>query len=119
MKIHRLTAMLVALLLMAGLVGCSMASAKQDLNSAASSIRQAVDPTAGAAQAITKEQAQEIALKHAGFTADQVTRLRAEYEIDEGVPQYDVEFHEGGWEYEFEIHAETGAIISYDKDPER
>lgn len=68
------------------------------------------------AEKITQAEAREIALKHAGFTADQVERLRTEYEIDDRVPQYDVEFHVNGMEYEFEIHAETGEILSYDRD---
>ena len=68
------------------------------------------------AQAITKEDAQKIALDYLGLTADQVTRLRTSYEIDDRIPQYDVEFLEGDWEYEFEIHAETGKILSFDKD---
>ena len=67
-------------------------------------------------QKLTEEQALEIALKHLGFSADQITRLRTEYEIDDGIPQFDIEFHQGDWEYEFEIHAENGKILSYDKD---
>ena len=65
---------------------------------------------------LTKEQAQQIALDHVGLSADQVTRLRTEYEIDDRIPQFDVEFHQGNWEYEFEIHAEDGTILSFDKD---
>ena len=65
---------------------------------------------------LTREQAERIALDYLGFTADQVTRLHSEYEIDDGIPQFDVEFHQGDWEYEFEIHAENGRILSYDKD---
>ena len=65
---------------------------------------------------LTREQAEKIALDYLGFTADQVTRLHSEYEIDDGIPQFDVEFHQGDWEYEFEIHAENGKILSYDKD---
>ena len=65
---------------------------------------------------LTKEEAEAIALAHVGFARDQVSRLRTEYEIDDRIPQYDVQFHEGYWEYEFEIHAETGAILSFDKD---
>ena len=68
------------------------------------------------APAITREEARKIALDHLGFTADQVEHLRTEYEIDDGIPQYDVEFHQGDWEYEFEISAETGKILSFDKD---
>lgn len=65
---------------------------------------------------LTGEQARQIALDHLGFAADQVTRLHTEYEIDDRIPQFDVEFCRGDWEYEFEIHAETGKILSYDKD---
>lgn len=72
--------------------------------------------TAPAVQTITKEDAQKIALDYLGLTADQVQRLRTGYEIDDGIAQYDVEFLEGDWEYEFEIHAETGKILSFDKD---
>ena len=60
--------------------------------------------------------ARKIALDYLGLTTDQVTGLRTEYEVDDGVPQYDVEFFNGDWEYEFEIHAETGQILSFDKD---
>ena len=67
-------------------------------------------------QALTEEQARQIALDYVGYAADQVTRLRTEYEIDDGMPQFDIEFHQGDWEYEFENHAEDGRIISYDKD---
>ena len=66
--------------------------------------------------ALTKEEAQAIALKHAGFTEDQVSHLRAEYDMDDRTAEYDVEFREGRWEYEYEIHAETGAILSFEKD---
>ena len=69
-----------------------------------------------APQRLTKEQAQQIALDHVGVTADQVTRLRTEYEIDDGIVQFDVEFRSGDWDHEFEIHAEDGRILSYDKD---
>ena len=65
---------------------------------------------------LTREQAEKIALDYLGLTADQVTHMHSEYEMDDGIPQYNVEFHEGDWEYEFEIDAKTGKILSYDKD---
>ena len=66
--------------------------------------------------ALTEDQAVQIALDHSGFTADQISRLRVEHEIDDRIPQYDIEFHQGDWEYEFEIHGQTGQILSFDKD---
>ena len=84
---------------------------------------QATEPTQGAQslseEPVTKEQAEEIALQYAGFSRDQVTGLRTEFEIDDGISQYNVEFRLDGWEYEFEIHEKTGKILSYDKDQER
>ena len=65
---------------------------------------------------LTEAQALQVALDHLGFSADQVSRQRTEYEIDDRIPQFDIEFHQGDWEYEFEIHAENGQILSYDKD---
>lgn len=61
-------------------------------------------------------QAEAAALAHAGFTADQVIGLRSEYEVDDGIPHYDVSFRDGKWEYEYEIHAQTGAVLSFHKD---
>ena len=65
---------------------------------------------------LTAEEAQAIALHHAGFTADQVLFVRTEPELWDRIPHYDVEFQEGRWEYEYEIHAETGVILSFEKD---
>lgn len=73
-------------------------------------------PADKSAGQLTKEEAEAIALDHAGFTAAEVSYLWTEYEIDDRIPHYDVRFNEGYWEYEFEIHAETGAILSFDKD---
>lgn len=65
---------------------------------------------------VTREQAEKIALEHAGFTADQVTRLRTEYEVDDGIPRFEVQFHQDRWEYDYEINANTGEILSWDRD---
>lgn len=65
---------------------------------------------------VTQEQAQEIALEHAALPAEQVDRLHTEYDIDDGRPRYEVQFDYDGWEYDYEIDAATGEIISYDRD---
>ncbi len=65
---------------------------------------------------LTKAEAEAIALKHAGYTADEVKGLRSEYDRDNGVYEYDIEFRAGGYEFDYEINAETGKIISYDKE---
>ena len=65
---------------------------------------------------LPKEKARDIALKHAGLTAEEVTRLRVEFEYDDGVPEYEVNFHHNGYEYDYEIHAETGEVIRSEKE---
>lgn len=78
----------------------------------------AADPasTPTAPAMITKEEAIAIALPDAGLSENQVTRLKAEFDYDDGRPTYDVEFRHDGWEYDYEIHAESGKILSRDKD---
>ena len=65
---------------------------------------------------LTGAEAEAAALKHAGFAAEQVTGLRSEYDFDDGAAHYDVEFRVGQWEYEYEIHAVTGGVLSFEKD---
>ena len=65
---------------------------------------------------LTAEEAKAIALKHAGLRADQVKGLRAEFDVDDGIPEWEVEFRSGDMEYDYEIHGETGKILSWNKE---
>ncbi|MBS6215725.1 MAG: PepSY domain-containing protein [Clostridiales bacterium] len=66
--------------------------------------------------AIGVEKAKTIALKDAGLSAGQVTFTKAQTGWDDGRMEYDVEFRSGGIEYEYEIDAYSGAILSRDVD---
>ncbi len=72
----------------------------------------------GASSAITAEQAQQFALDAAGLTANDVTGLRAELERDDGRVYYDVQFYVGNTEYDYDIDANTGAVLEQDRDIE-
>lgn len=73
----------------------------------------------GNANEITAERAKEIALGHAGLTAEQATFVGAEKDSEDGKTVYDVEFYSKDFtEYDYEIDAQTGDIISYDADVE-
>ena len=65
---------------------------------------------------IGKSKAIKTAVKHAGFTRDQVINAVAEFDCDDGVIVYEVEFTAGGIEYEYDIDAETGKIISHESE---
>ncbi|MGO5116411.1 PepSY domain-containing protein [Candidatus Avoscillospira sp. LCP25S3_F1] len=66
---------------------------------------------------ITAETAKAKALAHAGLTASQVTFVRAYPDWEDGRYVYDVEFYTADYkEYDYEIDASTGAILSFDYD---
>lgn len=68
------------------------------------------------ANAIGEDKAKEIALERAGLSADEVSGIHAEYDVDDGVAEYEVQFYVGRTEYDVTINAETGDIISYEEE---
>lgn len=68
------------------------------------------------AKQLTREQARDIALKHAGLTASQVRDLDVELDRDDGTLHYDVDFEADGYDYEYEIHATSGKILRSQKE---
>ena len=67
---------------------------------------------------IGAEKAKSIALKHAGETATATEFLYAKLDYENGLRVYDVEFFSGYKEYDYEINAATGDIVSFDQDIE-
>lgn len=67
---------------------------------------------------ITKAKAKSIALKHAGVSASKATFVKAKLDYEDGRRVYEIEFYSGNTEYDYEILASNGKIISYDKDIE-
>lgn len=65
---------------------------------------------------ITKEEAEAIALAHAGLAKEQVVFDHTEYDGDDRYPEYEIEFYCDGWEYQYEVHAETGEILRNEKE---
>lgn len=67
---------------------------------------------------IGKQKAQEIALADAGVAAGDALHLIVKPDWDDGVRIYEVEFCTASQEYDYEIHAETGDILSRDREAE-
>ena len=65
---------------------------------------------------ISVERAKEIALSHAGLSADQVTFVKVKMDFDDGIQKYEIEFYYNYREYSYEIDANTGNILSYEQD---
>ena len=62
------------------------------------------------------DEAKNIALTHANLTEDAVQFLRTEQEYDDGVLVYEIDFTSGDYEYDYKINANTGEVVSYDRD---
>lgn len=125
-----LTLVLVSTLL----VGCG-ASAQNDMSTESSAVIQQQEQETSAptvqtepvtqeetkaqntqSEQISEDEAKKIALKHAGLSENDVTALFVELDYDDGVLRYEVDFRQGMTEYDYDIEASTGKILSYDKD---
>ncbi len=72
--------------------------------------------TSQSSSRIGEAKAKEIALNRAGLSASQVNYIKCELDYDDGRWKYDVEFRSGGYEYDLEIDASSGTVLSYDKE---
>ncbi len=68
---------------------------------------------------ITAEEAENIALKDAGVSRNDVDFITSHQGRDDGIYLYDVEFFAGDKKYEYEINASKGNILQSDIDYER
>jgi len=68
----------------------------------------------GTASAVTEDEARKTALSDAGVTEEQITGIRVKKDHDDGRQVYDVEFYSDNKEYDYEIDASTGEILSSD-----
>ena len=74
---------------------------------------------AGSQTTVTAEQAKAKALEHAGVQAENIPFINVILDYDDGRMVYDVEFYTNDYkEYDYEIDATTGAIVSWDYDAE-
>ena len=65
---------------------------------------------------IGEEKARLSAIKHAGLSLQDVSFVKTELDVDGGKSVYEVDFRHDGTEYEYEIDAKTGDVVSFDYD---
>ncbi|MGN0293322.1 MAG: PepSY domain-containing protein [Lachnospiraceae bacterium] len=63
---------------------------------------------------ISENEAKEIALKDAGVSEKDISGIRIKLEKDDGIWQYEVDFYAGDKEYDYDIDADIGKILSKD-----
>ena len=65
---------------------------------------------------ITGEDAKKKALEYAGVKKEDVTDLEIDLDRDGDILKYEIDFRHGNIEYDYDINAITGEIISANKD---
>ena len=68
---------------------------------------------------VDEKQAKEIALKHAGVSADTLRDYEIEKEQLGGVTFFEIDFESGDYEYEYLIRVDNGKILESSKELDR
>ena len=93
----------------------SKVTSSKDTSSKVTSSKNTSSKVTSSSSNISASQAKEIALKDAGLKASQIYDYEIELDRDRGTLHYDVSFEYNGRDYDYEINAATGKIISVDK----
>lgn len=89
-------------------------TASTPASTAASVPRQASAP----GDYIGEDAAKAAALAHAGLEEADVTFIHVYLDRDDGRQEYEVEFYSGNVEYDYDIDALSGEVLSFDQDAE-
>ena len=92
-------------------------STDNETNNTSSGKTFTVSEVAASRHYISMDKAKSITLKDAGFRPSFVTFEKALLKKDDGKIIYEIEFFTSTYEYEYEVDAYTGAILSKDVDP--
>lgn len=65
---------------------------------------------------IGSDRAKEVAFERAGVSASKAANVTVELDYEDGVMVYQVEFKYGGYEYDCDVNATTGAVVKYEKE---
>ncbi len=93
-------------------------SPMQSADQSPSAPQQSVQPDNSPVNTISQDEAKQIALKDAGVAEADVTGLRVKEDRDDGRYIYEVQFYVQNKEYDYDIDATSGAIVSSDYDVE-
>ena len=66
---------------------------------------------------LTQDEALAKALEHAQLRKDQLDFVKkAEMDYERGRKVWEIKFYQGGFEYEYNIDAENGKVLKFEKD---
>lgn len=88
---------------------------KSMVDDAKSELKDGTDNSMNLMAGITAKDAVKAALEHANLTEAQVSDVDVDLDRDNGKLIYEVDFNSGNTEYDYDVNAETGEIISADR----
>ena len=65
---------------------------------------------------VTRNEAMAAAMNHAGVNGAQTMMTKGELDFEHGRQVYELEFYFNGVEYEYEVDANTGAVLKAKRD---
>lgn len=131
----KISALVLAFMLCMSLAACGGSSMKDNVSEGISDIQSSADSAMDAIDGdkdnsgnndassqdrtsgqMSEDEAKQAALKHAGLTENDITGFDISLERDDGILKYEIDFHSGEYEYDYEVNARTGGIISANKE---
>ena len=83
----------------------------------ANAIENSSNTTNNSSEYIGEDGAREIALAYAGITNSSEVRFsKVELDVDRNISVYEVEFYYNNIEYDYEINAQTGEVLKYERE---
>lgn len=70
------------------------------------------DAIAAPKRSTAEQKAINAALKDAGLTEKDITNIKIQYEVEDGISVYDIDFYVNGGKYSYDINAKSGDIVS-------
>lgn len=112
----RLASAMVLILALSFIVACGAPAADDGKGKGGSSVSSEAGKSKPYSEEISEERAKELALSHA--KVKEADFIRVELDYDDGKKHWDLEFYKDGFEYDYEIAAESGEILSFSKEKE-
>lgn len=110
----KILAGLILMMLLAGLAGCGPDSTQPPVQTTVQPAKNVTPKAEDASNFIGEQKAWDIALERAGINADDVIFNRIDLERDNGIWKYEIEFRKENTEYDIDVKADDGTIISYE-----
>lgn len=112
----KILSLILSLGFVLSLSACDIGATVSDMTRTSKPSITSSDNASNLTGSLTREEAIQIALKHAGFMQSDVLNLTAELDKEFTHSEWEIEFDKDNYEYSYEIDAYSGDIIKTEKE---